>query len=145
MDKVKLLLVEDNPDEEMLALRALRRSGITCDISVARTGGEAMGYLQNCIDQGWVGHQLPHLILLDLHLPDISGLEILKFIRSQEAIAIIPVVVLTSSSKETDLLRGYELGVNSYIQKPLELKEFVEQLAMLIKYWVARNRFPDPQ
>lgn len=143
MNKVKVLVVEDNPDEELLALRALKRSGIPCDVEVARTGNHAIVYLQNCIDQGWTGHQLPHLILLDLHLPDISGLDILKFIRNHQEIAIIPTVVLTSSSKETDLMKGYELGANSYIQKPLELKEFVEQLTLLIKYWVKKNRFPD--
>lgn len=138
-----ILLVEDNPDDEILALRALRANRVTNEVVVVRDGVEALDYLK-C--RGPFAHRdpcnLPGLILLDLKLPRIDGLEVLRRIRAEEASALIPVVILTSSDEECDLASSYELGANSYVRKPVEFKQFVDAVGQLNLYWMLLNEAP---
>lgn len=128
-----ILLVEDDPDHELLAIRALRKSNIANDIRVARDGEEAIGLLfgENAIS--------PQVILLDLKLPKLDGLEVLRRIREGEATRYLPVVILTSSDEERDLVRSYQLGVNSYIRKPVNFNDFAEATRQLGMYWLVLN------
>lgn len=140
----KILLVEDNPDDEILALRALRANRVmTEEVIIVRDGVEALDYL-HCRGRfaGREVQDIPGLILLDLKLPRLGGLEVLRRIRADEAYALIPVVVLTSSDEERDLIESYELGANSYVRKPLEFKEFVDAVGQLNLYWMLLNEAP---
>ena len=128
-----ILLVEDDPDHELLTKRALKKSNIANDIRVARDGEEAIGLLlgEDAIQ--------PQVILLDLKLPKVDGLEVLRRIRTSEATRMLPVVVLTSSDEERDLVRSYQLGVNSYIRKPVNFNDFAEATRQLGMYWLVLN------
>ena len=129
-----ILLVEDNPDDEALALRALRKQGRT-RVTVVRDGQEAVDYLSgDC--------ELPRLILLDLHLPRLSGLEVLKFLRGQARTRLLPVVVLTTSDADCDRLGSYELGANSYVRKPIDYLVFTDIVKQLSDYWLGTNLPP---
>ncbi|MDR3691381.1 MAG: response regulator [Fimbriimonas sp.] len=130
-----ILLVEDNADDEQLTLRALRQSEIPNMIRVARDGAEAIDYL---FGPGVVN--LPDLVLLDLKLPKISGLEVLSRIRSEQKSRALPVVVLTSSDEERDIVMSYDLGANSYIRKPVDFDEFIDAVRQLGLYWLVLNR-----
>ena len=130
-----ILLVEDNADDEQLTLRAMRQSEIPNIIRVARDGAEAIEYLF-----GPGAGPLPDLILLDLKLPKISGLEVLQKIRSEDHSKALPVVILTSSDEERDIVKSYNLGANSYIRKPVDFDEFIDAVRQLGLYWLMMNR-----
>ncbi len=130
-----ILLVEDNADDEQLTLRAMRQSEIPNIIRVARDGAEALDYLFGPAN----GH-LPDLVLLDLKLPKISGLEVLQRIRAEDHSRSLPVVVLTSSDEERDIVKSYNLGANSYIRKPVDFDEFIDAVRQLGVYWLMMNR-----
>jgi CheY-like chemotaxis protein len=135
--EASILLVEDDPDHEELAMRALSKHGVANKVFVARDGAEAIDFL-------FGGHQnpLPEVILLDLNLPKVSGLEVLRRIRENQLTHTLPVVVLTSSDEEADLAKSYELGVNSYIRKPVNFVEFAEAIRQLGAYWLVLNQSP---
>ena len=138
-----ILLVEDNPDDEALALRALKQNRINNGVVVARDGAEALDYLFG--EGKYAGRDLnvmPALILLDLKLPKVDGLEVLKQLRANPLTALLPVAMLTSSREESDLLAGYELGLNSYILKPVDFDQFTEAVRNLGVYWLAINETP---
>jgi CheY-like chemotaxis protein len=137
MDDKYILLIEDNPNDEILARRALQKNSITNPLVVARDGVEAMDFLMGT---GNFAHrdvrQLPALILLDLKLPRMDGLEVLRQLRAHAPTSRLPVVVLTSSDEENDVKRSYELGINSYIRKPVDFNEFVATVKQLSLYWL---------
>lgn len=131
-----ILLVEDDPDHELLTIRALKKSNIANDVRVARDGAEAVELLfgPNPIK--------PQVILLDLKLPKLDGLEVLRRIRTSDTTRMLPVVVLTSSDEERDVVRSYQLGVNSYIRKPVSFTDFAEATRQLGMYWLVLNECP---
>ena len=131
-----ILLVEDDPDHEALAIRALRKANIANQIMVAHDGEEAVQILSSSPGT------LPPVVLLDLMLPTIDCLEVLKYIRENERTRMLPVVVLTSSDEESDVVRSYRLGVNSYIRKPVSFTEFAEATRQLGLYWLVLNEAP---
>lgn len=144
MEGQYILLVEDNPDDEMMTVRSLRKSGIKNEILVARDGVEALDIL---LARGPKGSDkprpgLPAIVLLDLKLPKVDGLDVLREIRSRDATRLLPVVVLTSSTEEQDILRSYDLGANSYVRKPVDFKEFAEAVRQLGLYWILLNLGP---
>lgn len=139
-----ILLVEDNPDDELLTLRALKNANITNEIVVARDGAEALAYIFGtgaCAERGPLR---PAVVLLDIKLPKVNGLEVLERIRGDERTGLLPVVILTSSDEERDVVRSYELGVNSYVRKPVEFGAFSEAVKRLGLYWLLLNK-PPPQ
>ncbi|MCU7808961.1 MAG: response regulator [Candidatus Thiodiazotropha sp. (ex Semelilucina semeliformis)] len=138
MKKNHILLVEDNPDDELLAMRALKKNNILNEVRVARDGAEALDYLEGLAEE----ETLPELILLDLQLPKVSGLEVLKAIRDNPRTQLLPVVILTSSDEEKDLVSSYQLGANSYIRKPVDFSQFVEAVQQLGIYWLVLNLTP---
>ena len=134
IDSAKLiLLVEDDPDHELLTIRALKKSNIANEIRVARDGEEAINLLFGDDPIS------PQVILLDLKLPKVEGLEVLRRIRTSEKTKYLPVVVLTSSDEERDVVRSYQLGVNSYIRKPVNFTDFAEATRQLGMYWLVLN------
>jgi len=140
----KILLVEDNPDDELLTIRALKKNNIVNDIVVKRDGVEALDYLF-----GTGAHasdadicEMPQLILLDLKLPKLDGLEVLRQIRKSKQTRFVPVVVLTTSNEQQDIMRSYEDGANSYIRKPVDFDQFVESVRQLGMYWLMLNESP---
>ncbi len=138
-----ILLVEDNPDDEALAIRALRRNHISNEIVVARDGVEALDYLFGTGTH--TGRDIsikPTVILLDLKLPRIDGLEVLRRLRADKRTSLLPVVILTTSSEEQDLLKSYSLGCNSYIRKPVDFIQFTEAVRQLGMYWLLMNEVP---
>jgi two-component system response regulator len=134
-----ILLVEDNPDDEALTLRAFRKNNIRNEIVVARDGVEALDYLFATGSHAGREGGSPQVILLDLKLPRIDGLEVLRRIRADERTRLIPVVILTSSREEQDLIDGYSLGCNSYVRKPVNFDEFMEAARQLGMYWLLLN------
>jgi CheY-like chemotaxis protein len=141
-DKI-ILLVEDNPDDVVLTERALKKSHILNKLIVTKDGAEALDYF---FGTGAFSDRdvsvMPEVILLDLKLPKIDGLEVLKRIRSDRRTKILPVVILTSSKEESDLITGYTLGANSYIRKPVNFNQFVEAIRQLGLYWLVLNEAP---
>ncbi len=138
-----ILLVEDNPDDEKLTIRALNRNNISNEVFVARDGVEAMDYVfARGVHAGRDVNDLPRLVLLDLKLPKADGLEVLKQIRDDERTKRLPVVVLTSSKEEQDLVDSYNLGVNSYIRKPVDFTLFTEAVRQVGLYWLVLNEPP---
>jgi len=138
-----ILLVEDNSDDVKLTLRALKQSKITNEVIVARDGVEALACLFGKEGSQWDESQkLPQVVLLDLKLPKIDGLEVLRRIRADERTRFLPVVILTSSKEEQDLIKGYSLGANSYIRKPVDFTQFVEAVRSLGLYWLLLNEVP---
>ena len=141
-DKV-ILLVEDNPDDELLTLRALRKNNVLNEVVVARDGVEALDYLFGTGEYaGRDTSVTPQLILLDLKLPKIDGLEVLKRLRADERTRLLPVVILTSSREQQDMLDGYGLGANSYVRKPVNFEQFVQAIEQLKLYWLILNEAP---
>lgn len=141
-DKI-ILLVEDNPDDELLTLRALRRDEALQEVVVARDGAEALDYLfmtgrYSERDPG----VMPDLILLDLKLPKIDGLGVLRRMRARESTRLMPVVVLTSSREERDVIESYDLGANSYIRKPVDFEQFNRAVEYIKVYWLDLNESP---
>ncbi len=139
----RVLLVEDNPDDEALTLRAFRKSNLTNEVVVARDGVEALDYLMGTgTFAGRDPNDTPQLILLDLKLPKVDGLEVLQQIRTHARTKMLPVVVLTSSKEQEDLIRSYSLGANSYIRKPVDFNQFVQAVQQLGLYWLVLNQYP---
>jgi two-component system response regulator len=139
----KVLLVEDNPDDEMLTIRAFQKSNFRNEVVVARDGAEALDYLfATGQHAGRNPDDIPHLILLDLKLPKIDGLEVLERIRADERTRFIPVVVLTSSKEQEDLLNSYANGANSYVRKPVDFNQFFQAIQQLGMYWLVMNESP---
>lgn len=130
-----ILLVEDNADDEQLTLRAMRQSDIPNIIRVARDGAEALDKLFGVDEK-----HLPDLVLLDLKLPKVNGLEVLQRIRANDKTKTLPVVILTSSDEERDIVESYELGANSYIRKPVDFDQFIDAVRQLGLYWLSMNR-----
>ncbi len=132
-----ILLVEDNADDEALTLRAFRKNNLTNEIIVKRDGAEALAWLfdeEREVD--------PQVVLLDLKLPKVDGLEVLRRIRADPRTSLLPVVILTSSSMESDLVRGYELRANSYIRKPVDFQRFIDAAREIGLYWLVMNETP---
>ena len=141
-----ILLVEDNPDDEELTLLSLRKNNLAHDIVVVRDGVEAIEFLFGTGQYaGRDTTQSPTVILLDLKLPKLDGLGVLKRLRADDRTRNLPVVVLTSSSQDADVLASYNLGANSYVRKPVEFGAFVEAVSSLGLYWVVLNRPPPMQ
>jgi len=135
-----ILLVEDNPDDEALTLRALKKNNILNPVMVARDGVEALDFLFGAgAHAGRDVSQTPQIVLLDLKLPKIDGLEVLRRIRADERTRLQPVVILTTSNEEQDILSSYELGANSYIRKPVDFEQFMEAVRQLGLYWLGIN------
>ena len=139
MNPGKILLVEDNPDDVALTMRALKSHNITNDVVVAQDGAQALDYLFGAKGKAPEG-DLPAVVLLDLKLPKVNGLEVLQRIRATEATRLLPVVILTSSDEERDIIDGYSLGANSYVRKPVDFVEFTEAARQLGLYWLLMNR-----
>lgn len=143
-DKV-ILLVEDNPDDEALTLRAFRKNNILNPVVVARDGAEALDYLFGCGSHaGRDTRQQPQIVLLDLKLPKIDGLEVLRQLRADPRTRMQPVVILTTSNEERDIISSYQLGANSYIRKPVDFEQFMEAVRQLGLYWLVLN-VPPPE
>jgi two-component system response regulator len=142
MTEKSILLVEDNPDDEALTLHALESNKIGNAVHVARNGVEALDYLFRTGAYAGTGTELPTVVLLDIKLPKIDGLEVLRRIRADERTRLLPVVLLTSSDEEEDRLRGYALGANSYVRKPVDFDDFVQAAGQLGLYWLLLNRPP---
>lgn len=143
MNKKAILLVEDNPDDQLLTLRALKKNNFSNETVIARDGVEALDYLFGTGE--FTGRDLnimPVLVLLDLKLPKIGGIEVLRRIRSDERTRSLPVVILTSSSEEIDIIESYHLGANSYVRKPVDFNQFSESVKQLGLYWLLLNEPP---
>ena len=143
MAKAPILLVEDDPDDQALALRALRQNNVLNGVVVAHDGAEALDYLFGTGPYaGRDTRVMPQVVLLDLKLPKIDGLEVLRRLRADERTRFLPVVILTSSKEEQDLLAGYQLAANSYIRKPVDFTQFSEAVRQLGLYWLVLNEPP---
>lgn len=141
MKEKTILLVEDNPDDELLMLRALDKNRIANEVIVARDGVEALDYLFGT--GAYAGRDTsltPQVIMLDLKLPKIDGLEVLRRLREDERTKYVPVVILTTSAEQHDIIRSYDLGANSYVQKPIDFNEFIEATRQLGLYWLITNK-----
>jgi len=141
--KNTILLVEDNPDDIELLMRALRKNNIANDIAVTRDGAEAIDYLfatGKFADRD--ANEIPRIILLDLKLPKLNGLQVLERIRADKRTELTPVIILTSSKEEQDLISGYRSGANSYVRKPVDFNEFVDAVRQIGLYWLLINETP---
>ncbi len=144
MGKPLILLVEDNPDDEALTLRALRKSNVVNEVVVARDGVEALDYLfATGAHEGRDPSAMPQVVLLDLKLPRVDGLEVLRRMRADERTRFLPVVVLTTSTEQKDIVDSYNLGANSYIRKPVDFVQFSEAVQQLGLYWLLLNVSPE--
>jgi DNA-binding response OmpR family regulator len=139
MENKTILLVEDNPDDEALTLRALKKNNIMNEVTVVRDGQEALDYF---FAGNVTANPMPAVVLLDLKLPKVSGLDILQRLRGDDRTCMQPVVILTSSKEEQDLIGGYRLGANSYIRKPVNFDRFIEAVRQLGLYWLVLNEIP---
>lgn len=143
MERDVILLIEDNPDDELLTIRTLKKHNLRNPVVVARDGSEALDYL---FGTGKYADQepnpLPVLTMLDIKIPKINGLEVLKRIRANERTKLMPVVILTSSDEERDLIDSYRMGVNSYVRKPVDFNQFQEAIRHLTVYWLLLNEVP---
>ena len=138
-----ILLVEDNPNDEELTLRALRKANIANEVAIARDGQEALDFLFGT--GKYAGRELPSMpavVLLDLKLPKLDGIDVLQRIRADPRTRLVPVVVLTSSSEDEDMVRSYQSGANSYVRKPIEFSAFANAVTQLGMYWVLINQIP---
>lgn len=143
MTEKMILLVEDNPDDEALTIRALNKNKIANNLSIVRDGVEALDFLF-CTGpySNRDPHDMPEVVLLDLKLPKVDGLEVLRQVRADQRTRLLPVVILTSSKEEQDLIKSYSLGANSYIRKPVDFSQFVEATHQLEMYWLVLNEPP---
>jgi len=143
MDDKVILLVEDNADDEVLTLRALKKNNIRNEVVIARDGSEALDYLFGTgvhADRDLT--VMPQIILLDLKLPKVDGFEVLHRVRSNDATKLLPLVILTTSNEDQDRIRGYGLGANSFVRKPVEFDKFIEAVRQLGLYWLILNEAP---
>lgn len=146
MEDKMILLVEDNPDDEALTIRALKKNNIGNRLVVVHDGVEALDFL--FCSGAYASrdpYDVPQVIFLDLKLPKVGGLEVLRRIRADERTNLLPVIILTSSKEEQDLIEGYKLGANSYIRKPVDFSQFVDSVHQLGLYWVILNERPSLQ
>ncbi|MEJ2210294.1 MAG: response regulator [Anaerolineae bacterium] len=140
MNSKIILLVEDDPDDELLTLRALKKNRILNEVKVTRDGVEALDYLFGRGDHaGRDTRSLPQVVLLDLRLPKLDGLEVLRQLRADERTCLLPIVILTSSDEERDIVESYRLGANSYVRKPVDFAQFSEAVRQLGLYWLVLN------
>jgi two-component system response regulator len=144
MPENAILLVEDNPDDEALTLRAFAKNKITNPVIVVRDGAEALDYLFRTGVYAGRKEERPQVVLLDLKLPKIDGLEVLRRIRADSRTAVLPVVILTSSTQERDVIEGYRSGCNSAVRKPVDFDQFIEAARQLGLYWLLLNEPPEP-
>lgn len=143
LQKQVILLVEDNPDDEALTLRALKKNNITNEVVVARDGAEALDYFFGTGRfAGRDTSETPQVTLLDLKLPKVDGLEVLRRLRADPRTKLAPIVILTSSNEEQDRLKGYDWGANSYVRKPVDFDQFMEAVRQLGLYWLLLNERP---
>jgi two-component system response regulator len=142
MSEQSILLVEDNAGDEELTLRAFKKNNILNTVVVVRDGADALDYLFAKGTHAGRTASLPQIVLLDLNLPKISGLDVLKAIRAEPATKVLPVIILTSSRQERDVTAGYDLGANSYIVKPVDFTQFSEAVRQLGLYWLVLNQAP---
>lgn len=142
MTERAILLVEDNATDEALTLRALKKSNILNPVTVARDGAEALDRLFGGAGGSPRGDALPQLVLLDLKLPKVDGLEVLRQIRGNDQTRLLPVVILTTSTEDKDRLEGYRLGANSYVRKPVDFAQFADAVRQLGLYWLVLNEQP---
>ncbi len=143
MDDKVILLVEDNPDDEQLILRTLEKSRVANSVVVARDGVEALDYLFRTGQyEGRGAGGMPQVILLDMKLPRLDGLEVLRRLRSDERTCLLPVVILTSSDEDRDIVESYRLGANSYVRKPVDFNQFADAVRNLGLYWLVFNQVP---
>lgn len=143
MPEGTILLVEDNPDDEVLTLRALKKNHIVNPVYVVRDGAEALSYLfATDIYSQRDAEEIPQVILLDLKLPKVDGLEVLRRVRANERTRLVPVVVLTTSNEDQDIIRSYDLGANSYVRKPVDFEQFNRAVGQLGAYWLILNQSP---
>lgn len=142
MNEKAILLVEDNPDDVALTMRALKKQNIMNEVVVAKDGVEALDLLFGT--GPYAGHDrvMPQVVLLDLKLPKINGLEVLQRLRADERTRLLPVIILTSSKEEKDIIEGYKLGANSYVRKPVDFNQFTEAVRQLGLYWLLLNETP---
>ncbi|MEQ9423324.1 MAG: response regulator [Cyclobacteriaceae bacterium] len=138
MNQIDILLVEDSHDDAEITLRTLKQIGMSDKVHWAKDGEEALDFIEANLSKA----HLPKVILLDLKLPKVDGLEVLQAIRSNPELSKIPVVILTSSNEESDLLKSYSIGANSYIVKPVDFNSYSESIAEIGKYWLNRNQVP---
>jgi two-component system, response regulator len=139
----RLLLVEDNPTDEKLTVRAFKKCGVACEIVVVHDGAEALDYLFASGDHaGRAAAELPRVVLLDLSLPRISGHEVLRRLRADQRTKVLPVVVLTASKEMEDVMQSYALGANAYVRKPVDFHEFVSCAQTLGSFWLHMNQTP---
>jgi len=140
-----ILLVEDNPDDEMLTLRALKKNNVLNPVVVVRDGEEALDYLfANGAYVSRPANEQPVVVLLDLKLPKVDGLEVLRRLRADDRTRTLPVVAFTSSSEAQDIERSYRLGINSYVRKPVNFDQFVSAVGLMGSYWITVNHPPQP-
>jgi CheY-like chemotaxis protein len=139
-----ILIVEDNPDDEALILRALKKCNVKNEVEVVRDGAEALDYLFRNGQFATRATGDPTVVLLDIRLPKINGLEVLERVRADKKTRRVPVVMLTSSDEQEDMIRSYDLGCNSYVRKPVEFDKFMEAIGSLGLYWLLVNE-PPPQ
>lgn len=144
-NKKVVFLVEDNTDDVDLTLYALRKNEILHDMVVVRDGVEALDYLFGEKEEEDGAGDIPGLILLDLNLPRVNGMQVLERLRSEERTRLVPVVVMTSSREERDVNRTYDLGANSYIRKPVDFDEFIKSIKAVLHYWLVLNVLPESQ
>jgi CheY-like chemotaxis protein len=146
MNKAKMLLVEDNAQDELLIQRALRKGNVANQIDVVRDGQQALDYLFGIGEFANLREaDLPVVVLLDINLPRVSGLDVLSKLRENPRTRLLPVVILTSSDEERDRLRSYQNGANSFVREPVDFHEFVESVSRLGVYWIAINEPPHGQ
>lgn len=143
MNEKTILLVEDNPDDEELTVRSLRKANIANEITVVRDGSEALDYLF-CTGAYAARDpaKLPAVVFLDLKLPKVNGIEVLQYLRANPRTCLVPVVVLTSSNEDEDMLDSYESGANSYVRKPVDFNSYADAVAQIGIYWLLHNQGP---
>lgn len=141
-DGVNILLVEDNPADAELTIRALKKSNLANNLEWVKDGAEALDFLFGRGAFATCSNHVPKLVMLDLRLPKIDGLEVLKAMRANESTRMVPVVVMTSSTEERDMVASYELGANSFVSKPVEFDDFAKTVTELGFYWMLINRAP---
>jgi CheY-like chemotaxis protein len=143
LKEIEILLVEDNPNDVELALRALKKHNLANKVHVVKDGAEALEYIFGTGDYASRDvNNKPRVVFLDLKLPKVDGLEVLRRIKSDERTKVIPIVVLTSSTEERDIIESYQLGVNSYIVKPIDFDKFMDAVSELGLYWLLLNQPP---